>query len=217
MSRFEWSNPYSNPYYVGIRPIDNDHRGLFEAMDDLQDAVEHRRGEAEISHTITYLVRYVQEHFEREERLMREYGYPKFTEHKNEHRKLTRQVFAIQKLYETDHSWVDLEKVVEFLRGWLRGHILGSDMEYVPYLNDSTMAAAVPTSKNGGAPDAAEAEQAMETVQVMVPVGKAAVVERCATILTAGGGEAEALEDSTDPIPDMTLGEAKSIAEFVLP
>ncbi len=212
MSRFDWSNPY----YVGIRPIDNDHRGLFQAMDDLQDAVEHRRGEAEISHTITYLVRYVQEHFEREERLMREYGYPKFAEHKNEHRKLTRQVFAVQKLYEADHNLVDLEKLVEFLRGWLIRHVLGSDMDYAPYLKDSTLAAAVESPKGCGAPDTAEVEQAMETVQVMVPVGKAAVVERCATILTAGGAEAEALEECANPISAMTLGEAKTIADFVL-
>ncbi len=72
MSRFEWSDEYS----VGIRMIDYDHRGLFEVLNDLQDAVEHRHGEAEIGHTITYLVHYVQAHFEREERLMREYGRP---------------------------------------------------------------------------------------------------------------------------------------------
>ena len=55
----------------------------------------------------------------------------------------------------------------------------------------------------------------METVQVMVPVGKAAVVERCATILTAGGAEAEALEECANPISAMTLGEAKTIADLL--
>ncbi len=212
MTQFEWSSGFS----VGNRLIDTDHRGLFEAMNELHDAVEHRRGEAEIGHTITYLIRYVREHFEREERLMRECGYPEFAEHKNEHRKLTRQVFAVQKLYEADHNLVDLEKLVEFLRGWLIRHVLGSDMDYAPYLKDSTLAAAVESPKGCGAPDAAEVEQAMETVQVMVPVGKAAVVERCATILTAGGAEAEALEECANPISAMTLGEAKTIADFVL-
>ena len=212
MTRYEWSEEFS----VGLRLIDNDHRGLFDAMNDLQDAVEHRRGEAEIGHTITYLIRYVQEHFEREERLMREYGYPEVAEHKNKHRKLNRQMFAVQKLYEADHNLVDLEKLVEFLRGWLIRHVLGSDMDYAPYLKDSTLAAAAESRKDRGAPDATEGEQTMETVQVTVPVGKAAVVERYATILTAGGGEAEALEESANPNSAMTLGEAKTIADFVL-
>ena len=48
-------------------------------------------------------------------------------------------------------------------------------------------------------------------------LSKAAVVERCATILTAGGAEAEALEECANPISAMTLGEAKTIADFVLP
>ena len=80
---------------------------------------------------------------------------------------------------------------------------------------DGTLAAAVESPKDCGAPDAAEVEQAMETVQVMVPVGKAAVVERCATILTAGGAEAEALEECANPISAMTLGEAKTIADLL--
>lgn len=212
MTRFEWSDEYS----VGIRLIDNDHRGLFDVMNDLQDAVEHRRGEAEVGHTITYLIRYVQEHFEREERLMREGGYPEVAGHTNKHRKLARQVFAVQKLYEADHKLVDLEKLVEFLRGWLIRHILGDDMEYVPYLRGGTLAALAKFRKECGAPDATKGGQAMETVQVKVPVGKAAVVKRCATILTAGGSEAEALEECANPIYAMTLGEAKTIADFVL-
>jgi len=213
MPRFEWSEQYS----VGIRLIDNDHRGLFDAMNDLQDVVEKRRGEVEIAQTITYLIRYVQEHFQREERLMRERGYPEFTDHKKAHRKLTRQVYAVQKLYESDHNLVDLEKLVEFLRGWLIRHILGNDMDYVPYLKDGSLGASVPPSKEFDAPKSAEAEHVMEAVQVMVPVGKAEVLERCATILTTGGAEAEALEECADPVSAMTLDEAKTIAEFVLP
>ena len=48
-------------------------------------------------------------------------------------------------------------------------------------------------------------------------VGKAVMVERCAKILTAGGVEAEALEECASPIAAMTLDEAKSIADFVSP
>jgi hemerythrin len=213
MTRFEWSDEYS----VGIRMIDYDHRGLFEVMNDLQDAVEHRHGDAEIGHTITYLVRYVQAHFEREERLMGEYGYPHLADHKNNHRKLAREVFAVQKLYETDHNLVDLGKLIEFLRGWLIRHILGTDMDYAPYLRGSKPAAAVKPQIGCVASDTTEVEQAMETVQVTVPVGKAVVVERCAKILTAGGVEAEALEECASPTSAMTLDEAKTIADFVLP
>ena len=42
------------------------------------------------------------------------------------------------------------------------------------------------------------------------------MVERCATILTVGGAEAEALEECANLIYAMTLGETKTIADFVL-
>ena len=62
MNLFEWSQDYA----VGIRLIDNDHRGLFETINALHEAVQQESGEAEIGNTLNALIRYVQEHFTRE-------------------------------------------------------------------------------------------------------------------------------------------------------
>lgn len=209
MNLFEWSQDYA----VGIRLIDNDHRGLFETINALHEAVQQESGEAEIGNTLNALIRYVQEHFTREEHLMEEYGYPDFDNHKKTHRTFTRQVFAMQKVFEADNELVDLVKMVEFLRGWLIRHILQSDMEYVPYLLD------VPLAPQHGltTSNAMASEQPMETLEVSVPLGMGVVVERCAAILSAGGAEAEALEECAYPNSSITLDEAKVIADFILP
>jgi len=211
MPRFVWSEEYS----VGIRLIDNDHRGLFDAMNDLTDAIERHGSAAEVAHTIHYLVQYVKEHFQREEGLMRDYGYPEFEEHKQKHRKLSRQVHAIQKLHDASPELVDLTKLVEFLRGWLMRHILGSDMDYAPYLKGDMVPEPAPAEE-------AETEAAengmpqLARLTLQVPPDRAEVLVRCAEILRAGGSTADDLEDFASPLAAMTLDDAKKIAEFVL-
>jgi hemerythrin len=208
MTLLEWSEEYS----VGIRLIDNDHRGLFETIGGLQDAIEQQRGEVVVGNTLDALIRYVQEHFSREERLMEEYGYPDFANHKKTHRTFARQVFAMQKVFEADNELVDLDKLVEFLRGWLMHHILQSDMEYVPYLRDGSL-----TGMKDSSPADNLTEQEMETVEVSVPAGMGVVLEHCAAILCEGGDDAEALEEYVYPNSSITLDEAKVIADFISP
>ncbi len=209
MDRFIWSDEYS----VGIRSIDMDHQGLFIEMNDLKDAVEHNRGDRIIGNTIDNLVRYVHDHFEREERMMRVYRYPGYRRHKEAHDKLAGQVYAIQKLYDCDASTVDLDKMVEFLRGWLMRHILGSDMDYAPYLKGTNRFESDP---GDDAEEIRGSHKGMKIVRVEVPTEKVDDIIRFASYLAGNGRGTDALAPGPAAAPPLTLDEAKSIADFVL-
>ena len=81
------------------------------------------------------LVRYTQEHFAAEERLMLLHKFPGYTEHKQEHEAFVAKVLDFQKQYEKGGVSLSLD-VMEFLVEWVRNHIKGVDHRYGPYLRE---------------------------------------------------------------------------------
>ena len=158
------------------------------------------------------MINYVDEHFEREEQLMHEYGYPGIVEHKVKHREMARQVYAVGTLYSASPEAVDVAKLVEFLRKWLIVHIIGDDRDYVPYLQDSTLATETSTAHIIMTSKPSE----LISTELNVPKDKAHILKRCAEILSEGGEAALELEDQACPMSEMTLQQAKIIASFLL-
>ncbi len=211
--------PWSNDYSVHIRNIDSDHKELFDAVNQLHAEIERRSPASEVGFTIGLLARYVHEHFEREERLMAEYDYPQLAEHKMEHWRLKRKVYAIRKIHGDDPKRLDPEKLVDFLRSWLIHHILGSDMKYAAYLHGGAAGKKSADSRQQKKPVTAAkkpAPQPNERVTVEVPAGKARLIRRCAELLLRDGKEAHIIEELTDAIGGMTLEEALSEAAALL-
>ena len=134
MVYFRWSDEYS----VGVPVIDRDHQSLFEIVNHHHDAFE--RGESNT--VIASLARYVNEHFEREEHCLAEYGYPDLARHKEAHYRMRKLIHAVRKLHATRPDWVDEEKFLGFLKDWLAHQICDDDMKYVPYLKGGQQARA---------------------------------------------------------------------------
>lgn len=130
MPFIEWSDNY----LTGIPDIDKEHRGLFALINDLYDKVKAGSAETSVKATIEALVVYVNFHFAREEGLMDACGYPDRESHKAEHRKLQSQMEAFSRSYENHPQSFDLADFMGFLTYWLKGHILQSDMAYIPYV-----------------------------------------------------------------------------------
>ena len=130
MAFIEWSDDYN----TGIPDIDKEHRGLFALINDLYDKVQTGSAETSIKATIEALDAYVNYHFDREEILMDACGYPDRENHKIEHRKLQNQMEAFSRSYASHPQLFDLADFMGFLTGWLKGHILRSDMAYIPYI-----------------------------------------------------------------------------------
>jgi hemerythrin len=113
---------------VGDADIDDQHRELFRRAERLIAAL--REGDrAEVLPTLAYLEAYVVHHFEGEERLMRELGYPGLAEHADAHRAF-RHAFAemVADFEARGPTALVALTLHNRLSEWLREHLGGVDL-----------------------------------------------------------------------------------------
>lgn len=127
----EWNSTMS----VGVDTIDKHHHHLIALINQLFEAMRIEQDEVVIDRVLNELNEYVQYHFSYEEGLMEQCGYPDYQQHCAEHKELVRRLGQLQERYQTGQEQLTVE-VMHFLRDWLQGHILESDMGYVGYLNN---------------------------------------------------------------------------------
>ena len=116
---------------TGVPSIDDQHKQLFLWLAELQCATADQRTLFGV-YVITRLKHYIREHFAAEEALMRAAAYPDLDQHIAEHARFRARLEELQlKSIGEDIT----EDTVRFLNEWLVRHITGTDMAYVPYLN----------------------------------------------------------------------------------
>ena len=74
-------------------------------------------------------------HFSAEEKLMQEYDYPEYEQHKSEHEEFKRKVTQLMKLHAEAANALPFPVVV-FLRDWLATHVIHTDQRYGPFLRE---------------------------------------------------------------------------------
>lgn len=124
----EWSQELS----VGIEGIDEQHKVLVRLINELHDAILHRRGSVACRSTLTELVKYTQVHFTDEENFMASFHYPEYKRHKEEHDRLIEHLLDLQKKLDSGKANISFE-LLHFLKTWLYGHIAHNDKKYVPF------------------------------------------------------------------------------------
>lgn len=135
MALINWQDSYS----VGVDLIDTDHKLLVSLINQLDDAMTEGGGRDTVGSVLNVLLEYTETHFGREELLMEKGAYPELAPHKREHAKLTAQVRGIvERWHGGDDASLDGE-VLDFLKNWLTGHILGVDRKYAPYVKGQTL------------------------------------------------------------------------------
>lgn len=121
---------WTDALLTGDAVIDDQHRSLFELLDQLRLAADEQRTML-AAYAITRLKHYVREHFQTEEDVMRRCHYPQLDEHIGEHEKFRNKLVEFQgKAVLLDIS----AEMVDFLIDWLVNHVTKSDMRFVPYL-----------------------------------------------------------------------------------
>lgn len=129
MAIIEWSNDFK----IGEDEIDKEHWGLFALIHDLGDKLAEGAAEDSVAVTIEALAAYVDVHFEHEERLMQETGYPEFAAHKKAHEALDKRVAELKEDLRRAPNTFDYDALMEFLSNWLSQHIINVDMEFAAY------------------------------------------------------------------------------------
>lgn len=215
--------PWTEDYSVGIKVIDVDHKGLFDAVNALHDKLENNATSLDFGAELNYFSRYVREHFDREEKIMQEYDFPDYRHHIVAHRNIRKSIYAIQKIYFEDPERIDKEKLITFFAGWLRNHILKEDMAYRPYIGgkygrrksdarEQVDRTRLDLDRNRSHNES----QVLKAVSVQVPEHQENILKRCAAMLRSGGVDAEDLEKFVDPMYGMTQREIVNFAGMFL-
>lgn len=133
MAYFEWNVDLE----TGQETIDDQHRHLFEIANRLHEAVRAEDTDAEVvADTIYELTDYVVQHFNDEENLMAEKGYPALSTHRALHEHLTAETMMLTARFFNGEE-VAATKIAPFLADWLTAHIKAEDMRFVAFMHTS--------------------------------------------------------------------------------
>lgn len=129
---FVWDESYN----VGIRRMDEDHRGIIKMINALITAEQPPEvGSETVSDLLNALTQYAIDHFEREENLLREHRYPELASQQRQHREYRKRVAALCVDTVSGKDTVPSELLVFLLRWW-KDHILEDDMKYGGFLRE---------------------------------------------------------------------------------
>ena len=131
MSTFEWNEKLS----VGDAAIDDDHKGLFDLIRELETA---NLTDGYLTDIISRLEDYAEGHFAREEALMKKMDFPDFDAHVVKHRAFTEWLDTVKTTYRrsAESPFQIGDMVNQFLRNWLVQHIMKEDMKYRDFMSE---------------------------------------------------------------------------------
>ncbi len=120
---------------TGNIAIDEQHKSLINAINELLEACSHGKGRVEVQKTLDFLRDYVIKHFNDEEKLQLKSKYPEYSTHKKMHEDFKKDVSAIVSEYESTGATIPLvAKVNSSIANWLIKHIKTMDKHFVQYI-----------------------------------------------------------------------------------
>lgn len=123
--RFIWEDRYS----VGIIEIDDQHKKLFETMNELLDGLRRHISEQHLAKITRDLIEYKKQHFLTEEKYFDLFQYPDRDTHVAKHLEFSKRLEELN----TSSIQFTVEygyELVEFLESWFAEHVLYADQQY---------------------------------------------------------------------------------------
>jgi hemerythrin-like metal-binding protein len=131
MALFTWDDKYS----VGNATMDAHHQKLFDILNIIHDAARAGRGEEIIEKELKDLADYTKYHFDEEDKLMVQTGYPGLEAQRAAHKAFLQQIADYQKEVANGNAVFVVGSVAMTVKDWLKQHILTMDMQYEDYLS----------------------------------------------------------------------------------
>ncbi|MBF0371018.1 MAG: bacteriohemerythrin [Magnetococcales bacterium] len=125
--------PWDDSLLTGITVVDTDHKKLVVMVNELHEAMLAGDAKEVVSDILTRLATYTVEHFGREEEMFKRFGYPETESHLKEHQALVSEVQRLIQRFEDGDFAVPID-LLTTARKWLIQHILGTDMNFGPFL-----------------------------------------------------------------------------------
>ena len=120
-------------YETGVEEVDRQHQEVAGLLNDLYEAWLRDAPRKELRDRLGALIIAVTVHFDTEERIMAEHGYPDLELHRSEHNFLANHVTGFHQELEVGTAEFS-ESMMGYLKDWLRNHILVSDKRLGAYL-----------------------------------------------------------------------------------
>ena len=129
MATIKWTRRMS----VGVPELDDDHKGLLAVINELEGYTASDAEAELVQRTLTWLLRYAQTHFAREQAVMTSCQFPMLAEHIDEHRDFVGRVRETIAAFDDDPAATSTDirdTLIAYLQSWWRHHILSEDMKY---------------------------------------------------------------------------------------
>jgi methyl-accepting chemotaxis protein/hemerythrin len=127
---------WDQSFTTTIDLFDEHHKKLFGMVNELNEAMQHKRSKAAIGSVLERLISYTGTHFAAEEEAFRKTRYPDEAAHVKLHRELVGQAVALKDKFNAGEVLLTQE-VIEFLQNWLVNHIKGIDSRYGVHLHNN--------------------------------------------------------------------------------
>ena len=151
MALLSWSNEYA----IGNAQIDGEHQELFRLINAFHDHWLAQHDAQAIAALLSRLIAYTEMHFQHEEAIMGEAGYPRLTEHQGQHEAMVDTIFKLRLAFEQNNARLEME-TMKFVKNWLLEHIVRNDYLFRDFLARQK---APDASGSDTAPPAAERPQ----------------------------------------------------------
>jgi len=122
---------------VGVNEIDNQHKELFRKVSELFDACSAGKGKEQIDPIMNYLQDYVVLHFGGEEKLMKQYNYLDYENHKLQHDQFIKDFLGLkEKIEKNGVTGLTIVQLNQVLVDWLIKHIRKTDKAFGAFLKE---------------------------------------------------------------------------------
>jgi hemerythrin len=114
--------------------MDRQHKHLVELINRMNEAVQFsKENPAILMEVLTELMQCTKNHFEEEEKLMREVGFALLDAHHEVHQKLLRTVTDVMEKVKSGKLSASIN-TANFLQIWLKKHLVGYDQQYARHI-----------------------------------------------------------------------------------
>ena len=119
----------------GYEKVDNQHKQLVAAVNNLIEASANGKGNAVVMETLEFLTSYAVKHFADEEKLQIQFNYPDYLTHKRIHDEFKVVVGElVQKVNNQGPTEEIIETVSSTIGSWLLNHIKGDDFRMATFV-----------------------------------------------------------------------------------
>ncbi len=121
---------WNKEYNINISIIDVDHKRFVDIVNKAIIAKQGGKSPEEIQEILNEMIQHAKTHFKTEETYMKEFNYPEYQCHIEEHRDFSLRTNAyLDRVINGDCNIAN--EILEYLKQWLINHIQGTDKKYL--------------------------------------------------------------------------------------